>query len=74
MEVPFSPEKEALIQELATRTGRTATQVVEEAVARMLKYEIRFTQAVERGRASARHGDLLDHDEVVDRIERMFRS
>jgi len=40
----------------------------------MLDYEQRFIAAVEEGRASARRGDLLDHDEVVERIERMFRS
>lgn len=74
MEVHFSPEKEAQIQQFATRTGKNAEQVVEEAVDRMLEYDIRFIEAVERGRASARRGDLLDHDEVVERIEQMFRS
>jgi predicted transcriptional regulator len=48
--------------------------VVEEAVDRMLEYEERFIRAVEEGRASARRGDLLEHDEVVERIEQMFRS
>jgi len=48
--------------------------VVEEAVDRMLEYEARFAEAVEEGRAAARRGDLLEHDEVVERIEQMFRS
>jgi predicted transcriptional regulator len=29
---------------------------------------------VEEGRASARRGELIEHDDVVERIERMFRS
>ncbi|MGC2111805.1 MAG: hypothetical protein WA655_19975 [Candidatus Korobacteraceae bacterium] len=74
MEVHFSPEKEARLQHVASRTGKEAAQVVEEAVDRMLEYEERFVEAVEEGRSSARRGDLLEHDQVVERIEQMFRS
>lgn len=74
MEVHFSPDKEARLRQFATRTGKDAAQVVEEAVDRMLEYDARFVEAIEEGRASARRGDLLDHDEVVQRIEQMFRS
>ncbi|HEX3742404.1 MAG TPA: hypothetical protein VHW09_00675 [Bryobacteraceae bacterium] len=45
-----------------------------EAVDRMLEYDARFVEAVEAGRAEARRGELLDHDEVVRRIEGMFQS
>jgi predicted transcriptional regulator len=74
MEVNLSPDKEARLRQLANRTGKDAEQVVEEAVDRMLEYDERFLAAVEEGRASARKGDLLEHDEVVKRIEQMFRS
>jgi predicted transcriptional regulator len=74
MEVHFSPEKEARLQQVASRSGKEAAQVVEEAVDRMLEYETRFVEAVEEGRASARRGDLLEHDQVVERIEQMLRS
>lgn len=74
MEVHFSPEKEARLQQVASRSGKEAAQVVEEAVDRMLEYETRFVEAVEEGRASARRGDLLEHDQVVQRIEQMLRS
>src|ERR1035437_3169558 len=74
MEVHFSPEKEARLQQVATRVGKNTAQVVEEAVDRMLEYDERFIAAVEEGRASARRGDLLEHDEVVERIEQMFRT
>lgn len=70
----FSPEKEARLQQVANRSGKEAAQVVEEAVDRMLEYETRFVEAVEEGRASARRGDLLEHDQVVERIEQMFHS
>lgn len=74
MEVSFSPEKEARLQQAATRIGKSPSQVIEEAVDRMLEYDEHFLAAVEEGRASARHGVLLEHDEVVERIEQMFRA
>jgi predicted transcriptional regulator len=74
MEVPFSPEKETLLRQFATRAGKDTAQLVEEAVDRMLEHDTRFIEAVEEGRAAARRGDLLEHDEVVERIEQMFRS
>jgi predicted transcriptional regulator len=73
MEVHFSPEKEARLQQVASRSGKEAAEVVEEAVDRMLEYETRFVEAVEEGRASARRGELLEHDQVVERIEQMLR-
>ncbi len=74
MEVHLSPDKEARLREFASRTGKDASRVIEEALDRMLEYEERFIAAVEEGRASARRGDLVEHDEVVERIEQMFRS
>jgi predicted transcriptional regulator len=74
MEVHFSPDKEARLQQLATRVGKDAAQVVEDAVDRMLAYDVRFREAVEEGRAAARRGDLLEHDAVVERIEQIFHS
>jgi predicted transcriptional regulator len=74
MEVHLSPEKEARLQQVATRIGKNPAQVIEEAVDRVLEYDERFIAAVEDGRASARRGNLLEHDEVVERIEQMFRS
>jgi len=74
MEVRFSPEKEARLQQAADRSGKEPSQLVEEAVDRMLEYDARFVEAVEVGRAAARRGDLLEHDEVVESIERIFRS
>jgi len=74
MEVRFSADKESRLQQLAARAGKEPSQLVEEAVDRMLEYDARFIEAVEVGRESARRGDLLDHDEVVENIEQIFRS
>ncbi len=74
MELHLPPDKEARLQQMAARTGRNAEQVVEEAVDKMLEYDDAFVTAVEEGIAQADRGELLEHDEVVARIERMFRS
>ena len=73
MEVHLSPEKEARIRQCAARAGKDATALVEEAVDRLLEYESHFIDAVEKGRAAARDGRLLEHEEVVERIEQILR-
>ena len=73
VEVHFSPETGACIHQLANRTGKDRAQVVEEAVDRVLQYDARFIEVIEEGRAAARRGDLLEHEEVVERIEQMLR-
>jgi len=55
---------------MASRTGKNTAKLVEEAVDQMLEYDARFIAAVEKGRATARRGELIDHNEVLDRIEK----
>ena len=74
MEIHLSPNVEARLQDLAGRSGKTTAQLVEETVDRMLEYDARFVAAVEVGRAAARRGDLLEHKEVVERVERMVQD
>jgi hypothetical protein len=40
----------------------------------MLDCDARFCDAVEMGRDAARRGDLIDHDDVVSRIEQLLKS
>lgn len=74
MELHLPQIQEAQLNELAVKTGRGTEELVQRAVARMLEYDTRFIEAVEEGRASARSGDLLEHDEVVERVEKTFSS
>ena len=74
MEVHLAQHQEAQLKDLAAKTGRGTEELVQQAVARMLEYDVEFLKAVEVGRESGRRGDLLEHDEVVERIEQMFRS
>jgi predicted transcriptional regulator len=74
MEVRLSPEKEALLHQLAVRTGRGTEELVEEAVERLLDYDTWFDLEVERGLGQAARGELIDHDEVVKRVEARLRT
>lgn len=74
MQIDFSPEEEAQLSQIANRTGRNAAQVVKETVGRMLEDQTRFVAAVRKGIEQADRGDLVEHDDVVERIERMFHS
>jgi predicted transcriptional regulator len=74
MEIHLAPNTEEQLKQLAARQGKDAAQVVEEAVSNMLERQGRFIEGVERGIASANRGDLVDHDEVVNRIDRLFQS
>lgn len=74
MEVHFNPDTEAQLKQFAARQGKDAAQVVEETVSHMLERQARFIQGVERGIAAADRGDMIEHDEVVNRIDRLFRS
>jgi predicted transcriptional regulator len=74
MEVHFTPDALAQLNQFAASQGKAAEQVVEETVARMLQRQAQFVEGVDRGIAAADRGDLLDHAEVVERIDRLLRS
>ena len=74
MEVHFSPEIEVRLQQLASSNGKDAEQLVKETVNRMLENQGRFIAGVQRGIEQADHGELVEHQEVVNRIDRPFHS
>ena len=74
MEVHFTPDTQAQLSQFAASQGKAAEQVVEETVSRMLQRQAQFIEGVSRGIAAADRGDLIDHAEVVERIDRLFRS
>ncbi len=74
MEVHFSPDVEARLQQVASATGKNAEQLVKDTVGRMLDDQARFIAGVQKGIAQAARGEFVEHKEVLDRIERLFRS
>ncbi|MCU1331236.1 MAG: hypothetical protein JWM08_228 [Candidatus Angelobacter sp.] len=74
MEINLTPEKEALLRQVAARTGQDTAEVIQEAVDRLLDHDIWFVQEVEKGQSQAARGNLIEHDEVVARIEKRLKE
>jgi predicted transcriptional regulator len=74
MEVRLTPEQEAQLSAIANLAGVDPEEMIREAIDRIIQDDAHFREAVRKGIASADRGDLLDHDEVVERIERLFHQ
>ncbi len=74
MEVRLTPEEQAQLGQIAERTGRNAEEVVREAIDSFLQHDIAFVEAVEKGLASLDRGEHITHEEMGERVERLFQS
>jgi predicted transcriptional regulator len=72
MEVHFSPDVETRLQQVAVANGKDAEQLVKDSVARMLENQARFISGVHRGIEQADRGEFVEHQEVRNRIDRLF--
>jgi predicted transcriptional regulator len=74
MEVHFSPDVETRLQQVALANGKDAEQLVKDTVARMLENQARFIAGVQKGIEQADRGELIEHKDVLNRIDRLFHS
>lgn len=74
MELHVPPELEAKLNRLAADSGREPEQLALELLSSSVEYDDWYRREVEKGRASARAGRLLDRDEVLARIEERYRA
>lgn len=74
MSIHLTPIQEQRLQHLATYSGRTADELVQEEMDRFLAYEEEMLRAVQRGDEDIAAGRLLEHSEVVARVERLFQK
>jgi predicted transcriptional regulator len=72
MEVHLTPEQQHLLAELATHRGRDTDTLAQEAISRYLAEEARFIEAVELGEAALQRGEYLTHEQVGERLNRLF--
>jgi predicted transcriptional regulator len=56
-----------------THSGTDAEQLVKNAVLRLVEEDLQFRAAVRPGIEQADRGEMLEHDEVVARIERLLQ-
>lgn len=73
MEVPFSPDVETRLHQVASAHGKDAEQQVKETVTRMLENQARFVDGVQSGIEQADRGELVEHKELLNRIDRLFQ-
>jgi len=74
MEVHLNPEVQAKLARLAAERGSDSEILAREAIERFVDYDEWFIREVDQGIASADKGELLGHDEVVARVEKLLRE
>lgn len=72
MEVHLNPDMQAKLARLAAEQGRNAEALVQEAIARFVDYDEWFIREVEKGLACADRGELLTHEDVGARLEKLI--
>ena len=73
MEIPFTPEQQARLAEIANKAGTAPERLVTNVVARYLNEEAHFLAAVEKGIAAAERGEFIEESEMDARLEAMFK-
>jgi predicted transcriptional regulator len=73
MEVQFTPEQEAQLSQIANYNGTPTEQLVKQAALRLVEEDAEIRAGIQRGIEQADRGELIDHDEVVARFERLLQ-
>lgn len=72
MEVRLNPGVQARLAQIAAERGSNAELLAQEAIERFVDYDDWFIREVEKGLAQVDHGEVLTHDEVGARIEKLL--
>jgi predicted transcriptional regulator len=72
MELSISPELEEKLKRLAASRRQTPEKLAPDLLRESIEYNRWFFAEVEKGRADARAGRLIDHEEVVARINARY--
>jgi predicted transcriptional regulator len=73
MELQLPERQSSALASLSSRTGRSATDLVVEAVDRLLAEESWFDAQVQLGIDQIARGDVLEEAEMDARVARMIR-
>ena len=72
MNVSLDPAVQAKLQRLAAESGRDAEVLAREAIERFVNYDEWFINEVEKGLAQIDRGEVLTHEQVGARIEKLL--
>lgn len=72
MEINLSPNVEAKLARIAAERGRDAEVLAREAIERLVDYDEWFIKEAEKGLAQIDRGEVLTHEEVGARVEKLL--
>jgi RHH-type rel operon transcriptional repressor/antitoxin RelB len=72
MELILAPELHARLNRLAAKSGRDEQTLAREAIERFVDYDEWFIAEVEKGLAQIEQGQVLTHEEVGARVEKLI--
>ena len=72
MEVHLAPDVQAKLLRVAAERGRDAETLAKEAIERFVNYDEWFLSEVERGLSQIERGEVLTHEEVGARLEKLL--
>ena len=74
MQVQFDQELEARLDRIATDNNSSADEYVKQLVGRYLDHDVWFREQTRQGLDQLDRGDFLTHEEVGERIARIFHK
>ena len=72
MEVHLAPDLQAKLLRVAAERGRDAETLAKEAIERFVDYDEWFISEVEKGLAQIERGEVLTHEAVGARMEKLL--
>ena len=72
MEVHLTPDLQAKLARVAAERGRDAETLAKEVIERFVDYDEWFISEVEKGLAQIERGEVLTHEEVGARMEKLL--
>ena len=73
-QVNIPPNLQAKLEHIAEKQGCALESLVNEAIERLVEYDEWFIRQVEKGLGQVERGELMDHEEVVSRMENFIRE
>ena len=72
MEVRLDPDVQAKLLRIAAERGRNAEVLAQEAIEHFVDHDEWFIREVEKGLAEIDRGEVLTHEEVGARLEKLI--
>lgn len=72
MDISLGPDVQSKLERLAAERGRDAESLAREAIERFVDYDGWFIREVEKGLDQVARGEVLTHEQVGSRLEKLL--